>query len=54
MGRNESKAKYYVSGPDDMVALLTELVETQQTISIELPEILTGPDPPLTAELVIR
>lgn len=54
VGRNESKAKYYVSGPDDMVALLTELVETQQTIPIELPEILTGPDQPLTAELVIR
>ena len=54
VGRNESKAKYYVSGPDDMVALLTEFVETQQTIPIELPEILTGPDQPLTAELVIR
>jgi trehalose 6-phosphate synthase/phosphatase len=52
VGRNESKAKYYVSNPDEMITLLTELVESHKTAALRSAEILTDYDQQLAAEVV--
>ncbi len=54
VGRNESKAKYYVPSPEDMVVLLAELLESRQTAAIQGPEILTSNEFALTAKVGSR
>jgi trehalose 6-phosphate synthase/phosphatase len=48
VGRNESRAKYYLSNPEEMVALLAQLVEPATT---ENPNLLTSSNHVLTAEV---
>lgn len=52
VGRNESRAKYYLSNPDEMIALLTQLLEPENTASLENPNLLTSSEQALVAEIV--
>ena len=52
IGRNQSRAKYYLSNPDEMIALLMGLVDQRETVGISRPEIRTTNDHALSAELV--
>ena len=38
VGRNQSRAKYYLSNPDEMVALLAQLLEPRETVRVPAPE----------------
>jgi len=40
VGRNQSRAKYYLSNPDEMLALLTQLLESRHTDSAQKRELL--------------
>ena len=40
VGRNQSRAKYYLSNPDEMLALLTQLLESRHTDSTQKRELL--------------
>jgi trehalose 6-phosphate synthase/phosphatase len=51
VGRNRSRAKYYLSNPDEMVALLAELLEPRHTGAIKSSDLLTSSEL-LTAEVV--
>jgi trehalose 6-phosphate synthase/phosphatase len=51
VGRNESRAKYYLSNPEEMVALLAQLVEPADTATTENPNLLTSSNHVLTAEV---
>ena len=51
VGRSESKAKYYITSPDEMVALLADIVERLNTSSNGKPKILTRNDLALAAEV---
>ena len=52
VGRNESRAKYYLPGPDEMVALIGQLIEAEDTVTVENPNLLTSGEEALVAELV--
>jgi len=52
VGRNQSQAKYYLSNPDEMVALLARLLEPRDTSAVHNPDLLTSSDEAATAELV--
>ena len=52
VGRNQSRAKYYVSNPDEMIALLSQLLEPRDTSTIQKSDSLTTSDDALAAELV--
>ncbi len=52
VGRNQSKAKHYISNPDDMVALLRELAGTLKQPAPDRTEILTVNDRAIVAEVV--
>jgi trehalose 6-phosphate synthase/phosphatase len=52
VGRNQSRAKYYVSNPDEMIALLAELVEPDEVSTVKDPVLLTTTDAALAAEVV--
>ena len=54
VGRNQSKAKHYLSNPDDMVALLTELADGLDGLPIDGSEIVTVNDQALVAEVASR
>ena len=54
VGRNESRAKYYLSNPDEMVALLAQLLEPEDTDTVENPNLLTSSEHALAAETVSR
>ncbi|HET9786925.1 MAG TPA: hypothetical protein VFP47_07315, partial [Pyrinomonadaceae bacterium] len=51
VGRNQSRAKYYLSNPDEMVALLAELLEPRHTGGLKSSDLLTSSEL-LTAEVV--
>jgi trehalose 6-phosphate synthase/phosphatase len=44
IGRNQSKAKYYLPNPDDMVALLTELIDRSESLVMTRTQIITSSD----------
>lgn len=50
IGRNRSRAKYYLSSPGEMVALLSELVEPHETPVALNDEIVNTPDPLLAGK----
>jgi trehalose 6-phosphate synthase/phosphatase len=52
VGRNQSRAKYYLSNPDEMVALLAELLEPRRTGDIKSSDLFTRSEQLLTAEVV--
>ena len=52
VGRNQSRARYYLSNPDEMVALLAKLLEPRHTGAIRSSDLLTGSEQLLTAEVV--
>ena len=52
VGRNQSRAKYYLSNPDEMVALLAELLEPRHTGAMKSSDLLTSSEQLLTAEVV--
>ena len=52
VGRNQSRAKYYLSNPDEMVALLAALLEPRHTGAIKSSDLLTSSEQLLTAEVV--
>ncbi|HEX6284330.1 MAG TPA: bifunctional alpha,alpha-trehalose-phosphate synthase (UDP-forming)/trehalose-phosphatase, partial [Pyrinomonadaceae bacterium] len=51
VGRNESRAKYYLSNPDEMIALLAELVRSDNNPTGEKPNLLTSEDEDLAVEM---
>ena len=52
VGRNQSRAKYYLSNPDEMVVLLAQLLEPRDTSAIQNSDHLSSSDEALAAELV--
>jgi trehalose 6-phosphate synthase/phosphatase len=52
IGRSQSRAKYYLSNPDEMIALLMGLVGLREAVDISRPEIRTTNDHALSAEIV--
>jgi trehalose 6-phosphate synthase/phosphatase len=54
VGRNESRAKYYLSNSDEMVALLAQLLEPEDTATVESPDLLTNGELALAVEVGSR
>jgi hypothetical protein len=54
VGRNESRAKYYLPGPDEMLALLAQLLIPDDTPDLKSPRLPTNGDHALTANLTER
>lgn len=52
VGRNQSRAKYYLSNPDEMIALLAQLLGSYHADSIPEGELLTGTDQAIVAEVI--
>jgi trehalose 6-phosphate synthase/phosphatase len=51
VGRNESRAKYYLSNPDEMVAVLAQLPVPSDTLTVETPRPLTSSNQSRAAEV---
>ena len=49
VGRNESRAKYYLANHDEMVALLAQLLEPEDTATVENPNLLMSSEHALAA-----
>jgi trehalose 6-phosphate synthase/phosphatase len=52
VGRNQSRARYYLSKPDDMVALLAQLVASRPATVIPKRNLFTRSDQTLAAKVV--
>lgn len=52
VGRSRSRAKYYLSNPDEMLALLAQLLESPHDDAISDRELLTSSDQALAGEVV--
>jgi trehalose 6-phosphate synthase/phosphatase len=52
IGRNRSRAKYYLSKPEEMVSLLTELLESVNQSSVRPLTLLSRPKAPKTATVL--
>jgi trehalose-6-phosphatase len=52
VGRNQSKAKHYLPGPDEMVSLLTDLADRLCSSPELLSEILSAPERGIVTDVV--
>jgi trehalose-6-phosphatase len=52
VGRNQSRARFYVPNPDEMIALLAKLLEVHHKTAIPKLELLTGSNQARAAEIV--
>jgi trehalose 6-phosphate synthase/phosphatase len=52
IGRNQSRAKYYLPDPDEMIALLAKLLEVRHNTSIPRRELLTSSNETRAAEIL--
>lgn len=54
VGRNASRAKYYLSNPDEMIALLAQLLEPENTSTVQNLDVIKTSDQALAAESYSR